>query len=192
MTIVTETDEIPGADDLEAPVSVSDAPRVPTTYEKMLRTKLANASKRATESDARATTAEAKLAAEVARLTEESLASNTKLASEVKSAADLRVIRAEIKTAAIKSGLRDPSDISLFDLSKLTLDDKGDVVIPDGLFEGFKAAKPYLFSDAKDGPATGFTSNPGAPPPARTGSKSAKDMTPDEYRASLKAMGIKL
>ena len=179
-------------EDIEAPVEVSDKPREPTPYEKQLRTKLSNANRKLSDSEGRATAAETKLAAEIARITGEATAAADAAVKDVRTASDQRIIRAELKTAALRAGMRDPGDLRLVDLSKVTLGEDGEIVVPEGFFEGVKASKPYLFTEPKDGPDTGFTSAPATPPAPRSGSKSAKDMSPDEYKASLKAMGIKL
>ena len=182
----TETDEV------DAPVEVSDKPREPTVYEKQLRTKLSNSTRKAADAEKRASDAEAKLAAEVARITGEATTATERAVGEVRTASEQRIIRAELKSAALKAGMRDPGDLKLVDLSKVKLGEDGEVVLPDGFFEAVKTAKPYLFADAKDGPATGFTSPPVKPPAAKTEGKSAKDMTPEEYKAGLKALGVKL
>lgn len=72
-------------------------------------------------------------------------------------AANDRVLRAELKAHALKAGLVDLDALKLADLSKVKLNDKGEVEGADDLFKGLKEAKPYLFGQAS-------TSTPGKPP----------------------------
>jgi hypothetical protein len=103
-------------------------------------------------------------------------------ATETEKAANARIIRAEVRAAAIAAGMVDPDGIAMLDLSKVKLDDKGAVVIPDGYFEAVKAAKPYLFG-------VGGTSVPGNPPPANPpAAKRATEMTDAEYSAAKAEM----
>lgn len=89
-----------------------------------------------------------------------------------------RIIRAELKAVALKAGLVDLDGLKLADLSKVTLDDKGEVQGADALLEQLKKDKPYLF-----GAASTSTGKP-APKPGDQQKKSAKDMTPEEYAAA--------
>jgi hypothetical protein len=89
-----------------------------------------------------------------------------------------RIIRAELKASALKAGMVDLDGLKLADLSKVTLDDKGEVQGADALMDELKKAKPYLFGAAS-------TSTGKQPPPAGDPKKkSAKDMTPEEYAAA--------
>ncbi|QOR55274.1 MAG: hypothetical protein SHS37scaffold220_43 [Phage 67_12] len=89
-----------------------------------------------------------------------------------------RIIRAELKAAALKAGMVDLDGLKLADLSKVTLDDKGEVQGADALMDELKKSKPYLFGAAS-------TSTGKQPPPADPQKKkSAKDMTPEEYAAA--------
>lgn len=102
-----------------------------------------------------------------------------KLALE--SAANERVIRAEVRAAAIKAGINNPDDVKLADLSALKLDEKGEVVGVDELMAKLKEAKPYLFGDSVRG-----TSNPAAPPkPTPPNGKAALAMSDAEWKAKL-------
>ncbi len=103
--------------------------------------------------------------------------SQTKV-KEVQSAADQRVIRAELKAAAIKAGMVDLDGLKLADLSKVKLNDEGEVEGAEELMASLKKAKPYLFGDPS-------SSSSGKPPPKGDPKpKRATEMTDDEYKAA--------
>jgi len=105
-------------------------------------------------------------------------AATTKI-TEASAAAQQRIIRAELKAAALKAGMVDLDGLKLADLSTVKLNDEtGEVEGADALMDAMKKAKPYLFG------APG-TSNPNPPPkPTDPKAKLAKDMTPEEYAAA--------
>lgn len=97
-------------------------------------------------------------------------------------AAEQRIIRAEMKAAALKAGMVDLDGLKLADLSKVKLTEDGDVEGADALMEELKKAKPYLFG-------TPNSSNPNDPPPKNPPEKkSAKDMTDAEYEAAKRKL----
>lgn len=116
----------------------------------------------------------------------EDAAAKTKADSEAAIAkartdADARVIRSEVRAEAVKAGMIDLDGIKLLDLSKLKLDDDGNVVGVAELIEAAKKAKPYLFGDAS-------TSSQQKPPKAGDKKpKLATEMTPEEYKAARAA-----
>lgn len=90
-------------------------------------------------------------------------------------AAEQRLLRAELKAAALKAGMVDLDGLKLADLSKVKLTESGDVDGADALMAAMKEAKPWLFG-------ANSTSTPGNPPPSTppTG-KRATEMTAEEY-----------
>lgn len=111
--------------------------------------------------------------------------------ADANTAANQRIIRSELKAYAVKAGIRDLDALRLADLSKVSLTENGEVEGADALIESLKTSKPYLFADASAGTTTGTTSqSAAAPKPAANGTKSAKDMTPEEYKAAKAAMGL--
>ncbi len=97
--------------------------------------------------------------------------------------ADARIIRAELKAAALKAGMIDLDGLKLADLSKITLKDDGTLDGADALMEGLKKDKPYLFGQ----PAT--TSHPqNAPAPTAPTPKKATEMNAAEYAAAKAAV----
>jgi pyruvate/2-oxoglutarate dehydrogenase complex dihydrolipoamide acyltransferase (E2) component len=114
----------------------------------------------------------AKQAAEAAK------AESERKLAEASSAAQQRVIIAEMKAAAIKAGMIDLDGLKLLDLSGLKISDSGEVEGADELLAAAKKAKPWLFGDAK-------TSNPApAPAPKPAENKKAGEMTDAEYHAA--------
>lgn len=97
-------------------------------------------------------------------------------------AAEQRIIRAEMKAAALKAGMVDLDGLKLADLSKIKLTADGDVEGADALMEELKKAKPYLFG----APSTSST-NP-TPPKTPPEKKLAKDMNDAEYAAAKAAL----
>lgn len=104
---------------------------------------------------------------------------------EAHTAAEQRVIRAELKAAALKAGMVDLDGLKLADLSKVKLSEAGEVEGATELMEAMKKAKPWLFNAAT------HTSTPGEPPkPSSSGAKKATEMTEAEY-AAAKAKAVR-
>ncbi|MGI4851338.1 MAG: hypothetical protein ACRYGR_05300 [Janthinobacterium lividum] len=89
-----------------------------------------------------------------------------------------RVKRAEIKAEAMKAGISDLDMLKLLDLSKVEMNDDGDVVNAAAVIEEFKAAKPYAF-------AVKNTSSTASAPKSttKTETKQYADMTDAEKAA---------
>ena len=100
-----------------------------------------------------------------------------------------RIIRAEMKAEALRAGIKSLDFIKLLDTSAVTLDDKGDLILPEKFFEKAKEAWPDLFG-APPPPASG-TSSPHTPPsPNPPAQKHARDMTPSELREFERKHGL--
>ena len=89
---------------------------------------------------------------------------------------DQRVILAEMKVQAIRAGMIDLDGLKFLDMTKIHLEEDGDV--PDGgeLLSQLKASKPWLFA----APTSSSTARVPTSRPARQ--KLVKDMTDEEYR----------
>jgi hypothetical protein len=115
---------------------------------------------------------------------EKARADADKAVAEARSTADQRVIRAEVKAAAVKAGIIDLDGLKLLDTSVVKLDENGEVVIPPDFFDNAKKNKPYLFGQS--------TSQPQAPPrqepPKR---KTAHEWSDDEMAAFARQHGIR-
>lgn len=99
-------------------------------------------------------------------------------------AADQRVIRAELKAEALKAGMVDLDGLKLADLSKVKLSaETGEVEGATELMAQLKKDKPYLF-----GAASSNTSNTGEKPKPKDGEKvDVTKLTPEEYKAARAA-----
>lgn len=118
-------------------------------------------------------------AAETARVAAQADADNK--IKEANTAADQRIIRAELKAAALKAGMVDLDGLKLADLTKVKMNDKGEIEGAEALMEDMKKAKPYLFGTMSTS-STAIT-----PPPNKTEPKHVKDMTSAEYAAARAA-----
>jgi hypothetical protein len=103
---------------------------------------------------------------------------------EANTAADQRVIRAELKAAAVKAGMTDMDFLKIADISKVKLGDDGEVIGADELMESLKKSKPHWFGTASTS-STHEKPNPGAQKV-----KKVSEMTPEERKADAKARGI--
>lgn len=94
------------------------------------------------------------------------------------SAADARVIRAELKSEAIAAGMVDLDGLKLADLTTVKINKDGEVEGAAELMEALKKAKPYLFGTA----TTSSTVKP--PTSEKQKLKLATEMTDEEYAAA--------
>jgi cell wall-associated NlpC family hydrolase len=173
-----------------APNPAPPAPKEPETFSREYVSELRNENKglrlKATEEQQKREAAEAaattaKTEAEAAAAAARAEAEETKTVAQ--KAADERIIRAELRTVAVKAGMVDLDGLKLADLSTVKLNDAGEVEGADDLMTKLKEAKPYLFGQAPSG-----TSNPNPPPnPSPPGAKPVKEMSKEEYQAAKKA-----
>jgi hypothetical protein len=104
----------------------------------------------------------------------------TATSSATKTAND-RILRAELKAAAIAAGMVDLDGLKLADLSKVTLKEDGTVEGAEALMDEMKKAKPYLFGTPNS------SSSQHTPPGAKTPeAKKATEMTEAEYAEARK------
>ena len=99
--------------------------------------------------------------------------------AEADKRADDRVINAELKAEALKAGMIDLDLLKLADKSKLSLNEDGEVIGAGDLIKALTESKPYAF-EAKTDTATKRT----APPPKPSTIKTAREMTPEEYKVA--------
>lgn len=91
-------------------------------------------------------------------------------------AAEQRVIRAELKAEALKAGMVDLDGLKLADLTKVKINDAGEVEGAAELMDELKKSKPYLFGSTQNSSTP--NTPPGSKPPA---AKKATEMTDEEY-----------
>jgi hypothetical protein len=129
-----------------------------------------NAANARTEADAARADAE-----RIVKETSDKVTAAEVRAADAATAAQARVINADLRLAAKDAGANDVADaLALLPRDAIKLDDAGEITNAAGL----KAAKPYLFG----APSTSSTAP--APKPTEARAKSAKDMTPAEYHAA--------
>ena len=92
--------------------------------------------------------------------------------------AEQRVIRAELKSEALRAGMVDLDGIKLVETDALALDDKGEVAGAAQLMVQLKRSKPWLFG--------GFSTSSGAKAPSAQPpqQKLATEMSHDEWRCA--------
>jgi hypothetical protein len=159
----------PASDEVEAVV-----PHEPTEHEKRLRREVARYREQAriAESERDAATAAA------ARDRDEAIAT-------VRTAADQRVIQAELKAAAIHAGIIDLDGLKLANTEVLALNEQGGVEGIEHALSELKASKPYLFSGEKPlTPASTTTSQlQRAPAPAAPQLLDARNLSREAWQA---------
>jgi hypothetical protein len=102
--------------------------------------------------------------------------------SQAQQQATERLLRAELKSEAVRAGMIDLDGLKLVDLSKVTLGADGELVGGARVMAEMKRAKPWLFSAP-------FSSSPqGVPPAQPPRQKLATEMSDEEYRAARAAI----
>ncbi len=105
--------------------------------------------------------------------------------NQAQQAANERIIRAELKAEAVKAGVVDLDVLKLVDLSKLKINDQGEVEGGAELIKQLKESKPHFFG------STNSTEKGGQPPKGGDGKpKKVTEMTPEERKAEAKKRGF--
>jgi hypothetical protein len=99
--------------------------------------------------------------------------------AELEATTTARLIRAELKTEAVRAGMVDLDGLKLIDITSLKLDDEGNLAGAAEVMRQMRRAKPWLFGG---GASTSSTS--AAPPTTPPRPKLATEMTDDEWRAA--------
>jgi hypothetical protein len=101
---------------------------------------------------------------------------------EVEQRAEARLIRAELKSEALRAGMVDLDGLKLIELDQLKLSTDGEVDGAPALMARLKKAKPWLFG-------TSSSSSIATPPPAQAPrQKLATEMTDAEYRTAREVL----
>ena len=173
---VTPEVEAPEAGSSEAASSEAGATEVPreiSDYERKLRLEVARYREQARTAIGDRDTG---LAA-AARDRDETVAA-------VRADARDRVLQAELKTHAIRSGIVDLDGLRLADLEGLSLTEAGEVQGAEAVIAALRQQKPYLFAADKTGIATGTTAQLQRPPsPAQPSTVDARSMSREAWHA---------
>lgn len=102
--------------------------------------------------------------------------------AEVQRQTEARIVRAELKSEAIRAGIVDPDGLKLLDPSSIKLNKDGEVEGAAALIAELKRAKPWLFGSLSS------SSSAVVPPATPPRQKLATDMTEDEWRAARAAL----
>jgi hypothetical protein len=97
---------------------------------------------------------------------------------EIEASARTRLIRAELKTEAVRAGMVDLDGLKLIDTDKLELTNAGDLADAVGVMRNLKREKPWLFGGVST------SSSAVAPPSHPPAQKLATAMTDAEWRAA--------
>ena len=93
-----------------------------------------------------------------------------------------RLMRAELKAHAMRAGMVDLDGLKLLDTSRLTLNERDEVVGAEVLMAEARRAKPWLFGGAS-------SSSSATPPPAQAPrARLATEMNETEWRAARAEM----
>ncbi len=113
-----------------------------------------------------------------------------KAKADAETAANARIIKAEMKALAVKAGIVDIDGLALADLSNVKFDDTGELQGAQEALDALKKAKPYLFTTTTSNPGhQGQQGQQGAK--GDTGKKNAMTMSDDEWKAQKKALGLR-
>jgi len=101
---------------------------------------------------------------------------------ESNEAAHARIVRAELKAEALRAGMIDLDGLKLLDLSRVRLNEAGEVEGAAALMAQLRRDKPWLFGGHS-------SSSRAAPPPSQPPrAKLATEMTLEEWRAARTEM----
>jgi hypothetical protein len=116
-----------------------------------------------------------------------SIDARLKSRSETVLAAHKQAITAALRASAEAAGAHDVETIDrLIDRDAVTVDEAGTVLGVDEALAALKKSKPFLFGTQRSTGGTAKTPRPVAPR-----SKSAKDLTPAEWQAEKKRLGVR-
>ena len=105
--------------------------------------------------------------------------------ASMRAESDARLIRAELKVAAIKSGIIDVDALRLIDTEGLTIGTDGSIEGADHAIAALRTSKPYLFADGRPNiQATFTTSQPRRPPaPIQPDPVDARTLSREQWQA---------
>ena len=101
--------------------------------------------------------------------------------AEMETAHRARLVRAELKSEAIRHGMVDLDCLKLLDANSVDLDDAGEVRNAATVMRDFKRAKPHLFGEPR---AVASSSTATPPAAASSAPRPAMKMTHAEWQAA--------
>jgi len=157
----------------EATVEASELPREVTEHEKKLRREVVRY-----REEARIAVGERESACAAA------LRDRDETVAAVQADARVRLLRAELRTQAIRSGIVDLDGLRLADIDGLSLNEAGDVQGAEEAIASLRKHKPYLFPLDRSGTATGTTAQLQRPPsPAQPSTVDARSLSREAWQA---------
>lgn len=131
---------------------------------------------------------EHRLRREMALLREQAMAAQAAHDAElaaIRSESGARVIRAELRAEAIRSGIIDLDALRLVDIEGVSIGDDGEVTGADAAIKAFKDAKPYLFTKTEAPLPMVTTSAPArTPAPAAASPVDARALDRQQWQAA--------
>jgi hypothetical protein len=94
-----------------------------------------------------------------------------------------KLIRAELKAEAVRAGMIDLDGLKLLDLSQVAVDENGNVVEPERIFQRLKRTKPWLFGGGSSSSVAAHAPRPEAPR-----QRQASEMSHEEWLAARAAL----
>lgn len=169
--------EDPAADPAPRPRATPADEMFSGTYVKELRAEAKLFRTRAREAEAAKEAAQRERDAEKARADAAQAEADKKVTQ--------RLIRAELKAAAIKAGIVDLDGLAFVDYEKLKLKDDGTIEGADEQLAALKEKKPYLFG------TQGTTTGPKPPSPSDPKVVDVRKMSTAEYAEHKRSLGLR-
>lgn len=101
---------------------------------------------------------------------------------ELRASSRASLVRAELRTEAVRAGMVDLDGLKLIDTATLAFNKDGELADAGGVMRTLMRDKPWLFGSA----STSSSATPPSSAPPRL--KRATEMTDDEYRAARAAL----
>ncbi len=108
----------------------------------------------------------------------------------MRSETDARLIRSELRVAAMRNGIIDVDALRLVDADGLTVGPDGTIDGAEGVIATLKTNKPYLFEDGRIASSTSYTTSQvrRAPAPAEPAMIDARTLSREQWQAERAKM----
>ena len=155
-----------------SPVNMNEAPREISDYEKKLRKEVARYKEQAQIAE----NEKASACAAAVRDRDEAVAA-------ARDEARQRVVQAELKAHAVRSGIVDLDGLRLADTSAISVDDTGELQGVEEVIADLQQRKPYLFSSNQSLPVAVTTAQTLRPPsPSQPNTIDARQLSRDAWQ----------